>query len=60
MNGIFQEEALFAPLAFGTMMALAGLLMGRHCRVDAPDGAHLEASGTGWATGRVAAAHGAS
>jgi hypothetical protein len=32
MNGIFQEEALFAPLAFGMMMAFAGILIGRHCR----------------------------
>ncbi len=34
VNGIFQEEALFAPLAFGTMMALAGLLLGRSCRAE--------------------------
>jgi hypothetical protein len=32
VNGIFQEEALFAPLALGTMMALAGLLLGRDYR----------------------------
>jgi hypothetical protein len=37
VNGIFQEEALFAPLALGTMMALAGLLLGRDCRTcEAP------------------------
>jgi hypothetical protein len=28
VNGIFQEEALFAPLALGTMSAFAGLLLG--------------------------------
>jgi hypothetical protein len=26
-NGLFQEEALFAPLALGTLMALAGLVL---------------------------------
>ena len=29
VNGIFQEEALFAPLAFGMLAAIAGLLLGR-------------------------------
>jgi hypothetical protein len=28
VNGIFQEEALFAPLALGMMCALAGLMLG--------------------------------
>jgi hypothetical protein len=32
VNGIFQEEALFAPLAMGMVLALAGLLLGRGCR----------------------------
>jgi hypothetical protein len=32
VNGIFQEEALFAPLAMGLVLALAGLLLGRGCR----------------------------
>jgi hypothetical protein len=32
VNGIFQEEALFAPLAFGMLAALAGLLFGRAYR----------------------------
>jgi hypothetical protein len=32
VNGIFQEEALFAPLAFGMLAALAGLLLGRAYR----------------------------
>jgi hypothetical protein len=32
VNGIFQEEALFAPLAFGMLAALAGLLLGRGYR----------------------------
>ena len=27
-NGLFQEEALFAPLAVGTLMMLAGLVLG--------------------------------
>jgi hypothetical protein len=31
-NGIFQEEALFAPLAFGIVMASAGLLLGQSYR----------------------------
>ncbi len=29
VNGIFQEEALFSPLAIGIVVALAGLLLGR-------------------------------
>ena len=29
VNGIFQEEALFSPLAMGIVVALAGLLLGR-------------------------------
>jgi hypothetical protein len=35
VNGIFQEEALFAPLALGVMAALAGLMLGNAYR-DAP------------------------
>ena len=31
-NGFFQEEALFAPLALGPVLALAGLLLGRAYR----------------------------
>ena len=31
-NGIFQEEALFAPLALGLIAGLAGLLLGRAYR----------------------------
>jgi hypothetical protein len=34
VNGIFQEEALFAPLAMGMVLALAGLLLGRGCRAS--------------------------
>jgi hypothetical protein len=34
VNGIFQEEALFSPLAFGLVIAFAGLLMGRSYRTD--------------------------
>ena len=33
-NGVFQEEALFAPLALGIVMGLAGLLLGRACRME--------------------------
>jgi hypothetical protein len=33
VNGIFQEEALFAPLALGLISALAGLLLGRAYRI---------------------------
>ncbi len=32
VNGIFQEEALFSPLAIGVVVALAGLLLGRAYR----------------------------
>jgi hypothetical protein len=32
VNGIFQEEALFAPLAIGIVVAFAGLLLGRAIR----------------------------
>jgi hypothetical protein len=32
VNGIFQEEALFAPLALGMLAALAGLMLGRAYR----------------------------
>lgn len=31
-NGIFQEEALFSPLALGMILGLAGLLLGRAYR----------------------------
>jgi hypothetical protein len=31
-NGFFQEEALFAPLALGIVLALTGLLLGRSYR----------------------------
>jgi hypothetical protein len=32
-NGIFQEEALFSPLALGMILGIAGLLLGRAYRV---------------------------
>jgi hypothetical protein len=32
VNGIFQEEALFAPLALGLLLAFSGLLLGRAYR----------------------------
>jgi hypothetical protein len=35
VNGIFQEEALFSPLALGVMMALVGLVLGRSFRASA-------------------------
>jgi hypothetical protein len=35
VNGIFQEEALFSPLAFGLIIAFAGLLIGRSYRTPA-------------------------
>jgi hypothetical protein len=34
VNGIFQEEALFAPLALGLMCAFAGLMMGSAYRAS--------------------------
>jgi hypothetical protein len=34
VNGIFQEEALFSPLALGVMMALLGLVLGRSFRAS--------------------------
>ena len=38
VNGIFQEEALFAPLALGLLMCLAGLAIGHAARVRAAVG----------------------
>jgi hypothetical protein len=35
-NGIFQEEAMFAPLALGIVTGFAGLLLGRASRVPLP------------------------
>ncbi|MDD1535740.1 MULTISPECIES: hypothetical protein [unclassified Bradyrhizobium] len=35
VNGLFQEEALFAPLALGLMLSLAGLVIGSHVRMQA-------------------------
>jgi hypothetical protein len=35
VNGIFQEEALFAPLALGILLALAGLALGNSIRAEA-------------------------
>jgi hypothetical protein len=34
VNGLFQEEALFSPLAFGLVVAFAGLLLGRSYRMS--------------------------
>jgi hypothetical protein len=33
VNGMFQEEALFAPPALGLMLSLTGLVIGNHIRV---------------------------
>lgn len=35
LNGLFQEEALFAPLALGLMLSLTGLVIGNHVRMQA-------------------------
>ncbi|UPJ59277.1 hypothetical protein [Bradyrhizobium sp. 192] len=35
LNGLFQEEALFAPLALGLMLSLTGLVIGSHARMQA-------------------------
>jgi hypothetical protein len=35
VNGIFQEEALFAPPALGLLLCLAGLVIGNHIRAQA-------------------------
>jgi hypothetical protein len=34
VNGIFQEEALFAPAALGLLLCLAGLVIGNHIRTQ--------------------------
>ena len=34
VNGIFQEEALFAPPALGLLMCLTGLVIGNHLRMQ--------------------------
>ena len=33
-NGLFQEEALFAPPALGLLCCLAGLVIGNHIRTQ--------------------------
>ena len=35
VNGIFQEEALFAPPALGLLLCLCGLVIGNHIRAQA-------------------------
>jgi hypothetical protein len=37
VNGLFQEEALFSPLALGLMLAFAGLVLGSAERVEAQE-----------------------
>ena len=34
VNGIFQEEALFAPPALGLLLCLTGLVIGNHIRAQ--------------------------
>jgi hypothetical protein len=36
-NGIFQEEALFAPPALGLLLCLTGLVIGHHLRTQGGD-----------------------
>ena len=45
VNGIFQEEALFSPLALGLLLAVSGLLLGRAYRVAAAPGIAAGRSG---------------
>lgn len=42
LNGLFQEEALFAPLALGLMLSLTGLVIGSHARVQTVAGEDAE------------------
>lgn len=42
LNGLFQEEALFAPLALGLMLSLTGLVIGSHVRMHAVAGEKAE------------------
>ena len=37
VNGIFQEEALFAPPALGLLLCLTGLVIGHHLRTQDDD-----------------------
>lgn len=47
VNGLFQEEALFSPLAIGLAMALAGLVLGAAARADASSAALLSGGANG-------------
>ena len=38
VNGIFQEEALFAPPALGLLLCLTGLVLGHHLRTQGDEG----------------------
>jgi hypothetical protein len=40
VNGLFQEEALFSPLAIGLVLALAGLVLGAAARTETLQGAY--------------------
>jgi hypothetical protein len=42
LNGLFQEEALFAPLALGLMLSLTGLVIGSHVRTQTIAGEDAE------------------
>ena len=44
VNGIFQEEAMFAPLALGFMCAFAGMMLGTAYRRTAPAPARIPIS----------------
>ena len=46
VNGLFQEEALFSPLALGLMLAFAGLVLGSAERVES-EAARVRATATG-------------
>jgi hypothetical protein len=41
-NGIFQEEALFAPPALGLLLSLAGLVIGNQIRTQTVSDADAE------------------
>ena len=41
-NGVFQEEALFAPLALGIVLAFSGLLLGRAYRLSVRESAAMQ------------------
>ncbi|WP_339030099.1 hypothetical protein WHZ78_30780 [Bradyrhizobium symbiodeficiens] len=42
LNGLFQEEALFAPLALGLMLSLTGLVIGSRARMQGAENEETE------------------